>query len=94
MPVQRLRVESVAGLDGAGFQARGEPAHALRAGAVGEAVGHDVALRAFLQRIVTDFGGGVHGFFDVALFQDFALVFCMVRPNAGKAIGLQLYPHL
>src|SRR5690606_35829521 len=47
-----LRVEGVAGLHAAGLVALHEPAHALGAGAVREAVGHGVALAALLQRVV------------------------------------------
>ena len=48
------------------LEAGHEPALALLRGAVGEAVGHHVALRLPLQRVVADRGGGAQRGFDVA----------------------------
>ena len=47
-------------------------------------------MALLLQRVVTNFGGGVHGGFDVAVFQNLPCALGVVRPNTGKAIGLQL----
>ena len=63
------RPERIAGLDLSGFQARGEPTHALLGGAVGEAIGHYAALRLLLQPVVADGFGGANGLFDVAGLQ-------------------------
>src|SRR6266849_6558795 len=48
-----------------------EPAHALLGGAVGEGVGHDVALRLPLQAIVADGGRGLERGLDVARLDEF-----------------------
>ena len=86
---QRARRKGVAAFDAAVLQAVVKPAHPLRAAAVGKAVGHHTALALLLQRVVANFGGGVHGGFDVAVFQNLPRRLGVVRPNAGKAIGLQ-----
>ena len=43
--------------------------------------------------VVADLGGGVHGRFNVTVFQNLALSLCVVGPDTGKAVGLQFEPH-
>jgi hypothetical protein len=47
----------------------GEVFHPLSGGAVGKAVGDNVALTLLLDGVVTDGGGGLQGFLDVAVFE-------------------------
>ena len=67
--------------------------HALLRAAVGESFRDDVALSAFLHRVVADLRRGVQAFFDIALFENFALAIGEAGPDAGKAICLKLEPH-
>ena len=77
------------------LQAAIEPAHALLAGAVGEAVGHDAALRLLLQAVVADGSGGGERLIDVVFIDHLAaaILVGVIGPHAGQAIGLQLDPH-
>ena len=52
----------------------------------------DVARRHFLQPIIADRCCRAQSGFDVALFEQSALL-CGVRPNARETIRLQLEPH-
>src|SRR5512139_3221959 len=88
--LQRLRGERVALGEAAAGVAALEPALALRTAAVGEAVGHDLALAAPLQRVVADLRGGVHRLFQVALLEPVLAALRVVRPHAGETVGLQL----
>src|SRR5262249_10178095 len=98
--LQLRRLEGVAACDRAAAQAGHEPALALLGRAMGEAVGHHVALRTPLQRVVADRRRRAHGGFDVALFDEgrFALaaqgLVLFTGPDAGETVGLQLDPHL
>ena len=65
---------------------------ALRRRAVREAVGHDIALRAALDRVVADGGGGVQRLVDVARLEN-AFRLGVVGPDPGEAIRLQLGAH-
>lgn len=56
---------------------------------MGEFVGHDAADLHFLQMVVADGGGCVHGGIHVSFFQEIALL-GGVGPNSGVAIGLEL----
>src|SRR5437867_5294046 len=67
-----------------------EPALPLLGRAMREAVRHHPALRAPLQRIVTDCGGGAQRGLDVTGLQQMPALIGLVRPHAGEAIGLQL----
>ena len=55
---------------------------------MGEAVGHGIALRLFLQAVVAHRGGGADGFLQVAGFKQVFLL-GVARPDAGEAVGLQ-----
>src|SRR5256885_3485086 len=79
--------KSVAGLDAAGTQAGAEPALALGAGAVREAVRHHGAAACALQGVVADLGCRIHGRLHIALLQDLAGALPAGRPDAGQAIG-------
>src|SRR6185295_5060904 len=92
-PSELARLERVALVNAAGLQAALEPGDALRARAVGEALGNDRALRALLQCVVADLRRGVQGLFDIALFQNLARRLGVMAPDAGEAVGLQLEPH-
>ena len=81
--------EGIAALEVAALDAAAEPAHALLGATVGESFRDDVALGAFLQRVVADLRRGVQAFFDVALFEDFVFAIGKAGPDAGQAIGLQ-----
>src|SRR4051794_39340059 len=72
--LQLLRAERVADIEVAAGQALAEPAHALRRGAMGEAVGHHVALALFLQLVVADRGRRGQRLLGVAGLEDLALV--------------------
>ena len=73
-----------------------EPALALLSTAMSEAVGNDITLRAPLQGVVTDGGGGAQGRLDVALLDERRLALALeifvltIGPDARKAVGLQL----
>ena len=73
---QRLRCERVAALDVARGEAGLEPALALRRRAVRERVGHGVAARLLLQRVVADRRRGVQRRIDVAWLQPVAAAAC------------------
>src|SRR5438105_5336256 len=93
LPSKLARLEGVALVDAAALQAALEPGDTLCAGAVGEALGHDRALRAALQGVVADLRRRVQRLFDVALLEDLARRLRVVTPDAGKAVGLQLQAH-
>src|SRR5262245_2055529 len=84
------RSKCVAGLGRSLLQAVVEPALALLGCAMREAVRHHPALRAPLQRVVTDRRGGLQRGLDVAGLQQMPAFVRLVRPHAGKAVGLQL----
>src|SRR5262252_7960089 len=88
------RAERIAVLDLPRRQPGGKPARALLRGAVGEGVGHDIALRLSLQAIIADGRRGLHRRLHVAGFDELPRFFGMVRPYSGKAISLQFDPHL
>ncbi|MNJ64104.1 hypothetical protein D3C77_600440 [compost metagenome] len=67
-----------------------EPAHTLLRGAVGKGIRYHPALAFLLQAIVADGVCGVQSLFDVAGFQPVQALLCLVSPDAGQAIGLQL----
>ncbi len=60
---------------------------------MGESFRDDVALGAFLQRVVADLRGGVQAFLDVARFENLALAVGEAGPDAGEAVSLQLEPY-
>src|SRR3954470_652032 len=68
-----------------------QPADALRRGAMGEALRHDIALRLLLQRVVADRLGGAQAGLDIAGLQQILVI---GRPDAGEAIRLQLHLDL
>src|SRR5258706_5936689 len=85
------RLERPALVGAAGLEAALEPAHALRARAMREALGHDGAARLALQRVVADLRGGIQRGLDVALLQPpRAHRLGALGPHTGEAIGLQL----
>src|SRR5258705_9805284 len=92
--------ERVAGSDRAGPEPGHEPALALLRAAVREAVGHHVALRLALQRVIADRRRRAHGGLDVAGLEEWRLALALQvvvlepRPHAGETVGLQLDPHL
>ncbi len=86
-------VEGIADLRPPAGEAGLEPARALRRGAVGERIGHHIAVRQLLQPVVTHGLGRVDGLFHIARLQHLALVLRVIGPDPGVAIGLQLQPH-
>lgn len=79
----------------AGAEAFDEPAEALFGGAVAEGFFPDTLAGATLEGVISDGAGGVHGFFDVAFFEEvgavLGLVFLVgvVGPDAGVEVGLE-----
>src|SRR5215467_14907766 len=94
------RPERVAGRDRAAPIAGHEPALALVRAAVGEAVRHHPPGRFALQGVVANGGSCLHRSFDITGFDERRLALALqtlvlvFRPDAGQAIGLQLYPDL
>ncbi len=86
-------VEGIADLRPPAGETGLEPARALRRGAVGERIGHHIALRLLLQSVVAHGLGRVDGLFHIARLQHLALVLRVIGPDPGVAIGLQLQPH-
>src|SRR5262249_8846328 len=82
------RVECVAAVDLPRLQPGHEPARALLRGAVGESVGHHIALSLPLQPVVADGRCGLHRRLHVARFDEVPRFLRVVRPHAGKAVGL------
>src|SRR5262245_14212677 len=82
------RVGRVAAIDVPRLEPRHEPAGALLRGAMGESIGHDIALRLSLQPVVADGRCGLHRRLHVARFDEVPGVLRMMRPHAAKAIGL------
>src|SRR6202521_1671321 len=83
------RREGVAAFHRAALEPVVEPAHALLRGAVGEGVGHDLALAALLQAIIADRRGGLQCGFNVAGLDQIPFLLRLVGPYAGQAVGLQ-----
>src|ERR1700719_829590 len=92
--LQRTRRQRIAARNLAAIEPRLEPALALLGRAVGEGIGHDIALHLFLQPVVADRGGGLQRLVDVARLKEVVLLLGAVRPHAGEAVGLQLDSHL
>ena len=90
--LDRTGGKSIAALEIAAFDAALEPTHALFGAAMGETFGHDIALGAFLQRIIPDLRGRIQTFFNVSRFQDVPFFVGEVGPNTGKTVRLQLQP--
>src|SRR5258708_26255751 len=88
--LQRTRRQRIAARNLAAIEAGLEPALALFRRAVGEGVGHDVALHLFLQPVVADRGCGLQSLVDVARVEEVAFFLSAVGPDAGEAVGLQL----
>ena len=57
---------------------------------MGKTVGHHMALRFLLKGIVTDFGGSIHGGFNVSPLQRLTGFVRFFGPQTRKTIGLQL----
>src|SRR5258708_35101003 len=93
--LELLRSKRIALPRVAAVQPDAEPARALRAAAMGEAVGHDPALRLLLQPVVADRRRGRQRLIDVPVVDQLAaaLLAAAVGPHTGKAIGLQLDAH-
>src|ERR1700675_1214928 len=92
--LQRTRRQRIAARNLAAIEAGLEPALALFRGAVGEGIGHDVALHLFLQAVVADRSRGLQRLVDVARFEELVLLLGAVGPDPGEAVGLQLDAHL
>src|SRR6056297_968928 len=90
---ERRGAERVAACRVAVVETPAEPAHALLGGAVGEGIGYDFASGASLQRVVADRRGGCKGFFYIARFQPVMAILGVMRPDAGKAVGLEFLAH-
>src|SRR5580700_4417355 len=91
---ERTRRQRIAARNLAAVEAGLEPALALFRGAVGEGVGHDVALHLLLQPVVADRGCGLQRLIDIARIEEVAFLLGAIGPNAGEAVGLQLDAHL
>src|SRR5271168_2424314 len=89
-----LSSKCVAARDLSRFQAAHEPTGSLSRSAVGKCIGHDVTLGPPLQAIISDGRSGLQRRFDVTRFDELPLCLGAVRPDAGKAIRLQLHPDL
>jgi hypothetical protein len=61
---------------------------------VGKCIGHDITLGLPLQAIVSDGRSALQRRFDITWLDELPLCLGALRPNAGKAIGLQLHPDL
>src|SRR5581483_602988 len=83
----------IATLDVAGLESGLEPARTLRRGAVRERIGHGVAARLLLQRVVANLRGGIERGFDVAFLQPMKLRLRAVAPDAGETVGLEFDAH-
>src|SRR5688572_24610057 len=83
-------LERVALVEVAGLEPLAEPRRPLAAGAVGERVGHDVPAGGLLDRVVADGRGGPEPLLEVAGLEDLPLLLCVVRPDAGEEVGLEL----
>jgi len=91
--LQRTRRQRIAARNLAAIEAGLEPALALFRRAMGEGVGHDVALHLFLQPVVADRGCGLQRLVDIAGSRK--LCFCWRDwPRPRRAVGLQLDAHL
>src|SRR6516225_8063151 len=86
--LQRPSRESIAIRNFARIETVQEPTLALRRSAVGEGIRDYIALRFSLQPIVPDGGGGLQRLIDVARVKEAVLLLGVIRPYAGKAIGL------
>src|SRR3954466_5255812 len=84
------RVEGVALAEIAGLVSFSKPAGALLGSAVGEGIGHDIALGVALQRVVANSSRGPDRFIEVAGFNDVFDAIGVTGPDTGKEIGLQL----
>src|SRR6185312_13652149 len=93
-PLKLRRGKGITAFHGAGLEAGAEPARALRRRAVGEGIGHDIALRALLQNVVADRRRGLQRRLDIAGLEKFPFLFRAVGPNPGEAIGLKLDANL
>ena len=60
---------------------------------MGKGIGDDPALALLLQAIVTDGIGGVQRILQVAFLEPVMALLCVVGPDTGKAVGLQLLAH-
>ncbi len=60
---------------------------------MGKGIGDDPALALLLQAIVTDGIGGVQCILQVAFLEPVMALLCVVGPDTGKAVGLQLLAH-
>src|SRR3954449_534047 len=75
-----------------GIEAPPEPFRPLRRRTVGERIGIHAATGHPLQPVIADGGRGAQSLFDVACFEQIALLRRM-SPDAGVAIRLQLQAH-
>src|SRR5262245_47681044 len=91
--LQTAVAEGVAGGDLAGVEAAVEPLHPLGGPAVGEALGHDLAARLALERVVADGRRRPQPLLDVALVEAVLPRQALARPDPGVAVGLQLHAH-
>src|SRR5262245_36547046 len=57
-------------------------------------VGHDIALRLFLDAIVADGARRPERILDIARLDDVLTLLGTISPDAGEAIGLKLHAHL
>src|SRR5688572_29482007 len=80
------RAERVAGPHRAFLEAGREPLLALRRAAVGEAVGHHLALGFLLHHVVADRRRGLQRRLDVAWLQQLPSLLRVMRPDAAEAI--------
>lgn len=86
-------VKGVAVVEPARLVAAFEPADPLGRGAVSKGVGRYIAALPLLEPVVADLAGRVEGLVDVARFHHLSSPIGVMRPQARKAVGLQLRHH-
>src|SRR5215470_7658452 len=88
------RPEGVADAHLSALKSLAEPRDALRRGAVGEALGHDAALAAPLQRVIADLSRRVESRLHVARLQPLLDLVIEACPDTRQTVGLQLHTDL
>src|SRR5690606_2337933 len=91
--LQLCGIKRITLLEVARLEALPEPSHALFRRTVGKRVRGNIALRLHLQPVIANRACRADRFFKIARSQHILGLLCMVRPHAGKEIGLQLQAY-
>lgn len=86
--LQRVRPEGIALTEITAFHSAFEPTYTLCSAAVGKGFRHDAPLRALLQAVVANLGGGIERLFDFTRLDDGLGGIGAVSPNARQTVGL------